>query len=86
MAALGQGGDVGGLSFIFNNVYFMRYIESHSELRRALNVLKMRESAHEKGALSFTVDARGLTFGDRIEGLSGLLGWSALRGADQASF
>jgi len=82
MAALGQGADLGGLSFIFNNVFFLRYVEIQSELRRGLNVLKMRQSEHEKGLLEFTIDTNGLTFGDRIEGLSGLLGWSALRGND----
>jgi len=82
MAALGQGADLGGLSFIFNNVYFLRYIEAESELRRGLNILKMRQSEHAKGLLEFTIDDRGLTFGDQIEGLSGLLGWSALRGTD----
>jgi circadian clock protein KaiC len=79
MAALGHGADLGGLSFIFNNVFFLRYVEIESELRRGLNVLKMRQSEHEKGLLDFTIDASGLTFGDRIEGLSGMLGWSALR-------
>ncbi|HEV2593401.1 MAG TPA: ATPase domain-containing protein, partial [Gaiellaceae bacterium] len=82
MAALGQSANLDALSFIFNNVYFLRYVESNSELHRALNVLKMRESAHEKGALSYTIDENGLTFGGKIEGLSGLLGWSALRGGD----
>jgi circadian clock protein KaiC len=82
MAALGQGADLGGLSFIFNNVFFLRYIEFKSELRRGLNVLKMRQSEHEKGLLSYEIDAHGIRFGDRIEGLSGMLGWSALRGDD----
>jgi circadian clock protein KaiC len=80
MAALGDGADLGGLSFIFNNVFFLRYVEIESELRRGLSVLKMRQSEHEKGLLEYTIDANGLTFGDRIEGLSGMLGWSALRG------
>jgi circadian clock protein KaiC len=83
MAALGQGADLGGLSFIFNNVFFLRYVEIESELRRGLNVLKMRQSEHEKGLFEFTIDANGLTLGDRIEGLSGMLGWSALRGDEQ---
>ena len=82
MAALGSGNDLGGLSFIFNNVYFLRYIEAESELRRGLNILKMRQSEHAKGLLEFTIDADGLTFGDQVEGVSGLLGWSALRGDD----
>jgi circadian clock protein KaiC len=79
MAALGQGADLGGLSFIFNNVFFLRYIEIESELRRGLNVLKMRQSDHEKGLISFGIDADGISFGERIAGLSGMLGWSALR-------
>ena len=82
MAALGQGAGLGGLSFIFNNVYFLRYIEAESELRRGLNILKMRQSEHAKGLIEFAIDADGLTFGDKIEGVSGLLGWSALRGDD----
>jgi circadian clock protein KaiC len=84
MAALGRGAGLGGLSFIFNNVFFLRYIEIQSELRRGLNILKMRQSNHEKGLISFDIDANGITFGERIEGLSGMLGWSALRG-DESS-
>ena len=82
MAALGHGAGLGELSFIFNNVYFLRYLEAESELRRGLNILKMRQSEHAKGLLEFTIDAKGLTFGEAIEGVSGLLGWSALRGDD----
>ena len=80
IAALGGGADLGGLSFIFNNVFFLRYFEVQSELRRGLNILKMRQSDHQKGLISFEIGAEGINFGDRIEGLSGMLGWSALRG------
>jgi circadian clock protein KaiC len=82
MAALGRGADLGGLSFIFNNVFFLRYLEVQSELRRGLNILKMRQSDHEKGLISFEIAADGISFGDRIEGLTGMLGWTALRGED----
>jgi circadian clock protein KaiC len=81
MAALGQG-DLGGLSFLFNNVFFLRYVEAESELRRGLNILKMRQSDHSKGLIRFTIDADGLTFREPIEGVSGLLGWTALRSED----
>jgi len=83
LAALGRGADLGGLSFLFNNVFFLRYVEIQSELRRGLNVLKMRQSDHEKGLLAFEIGSNGLTFGERIEGLTGMLGWSALRGDDE---
>jgi circadian clock protein KaiC len=80
MAALGGGADLGGLSFIFNNVFFLRYIELESQLRRGLNVLKMRESDHAKSLLAFEIQKDGLVFGEPIEGVTGMLGWSALRG------
>ena len=35
---------LGGLSFLFHNVVLLRYVELESEMRRALNVLKMRDS------------------------------------------
>ena len=84
MAALGQSAGLGGLSFLFNNVFFLRYVEIQSELRRGLNILKMRQSEHETGLIEFTVDAEGIAFGDTLHGLSGLLGWSALRGNEEA--
>jgi circadian clock protein KaiC len=84
IAALGRSADLGGLSFIFNNVFFLRYVEIESELRRGFNVLKMRQSEHEKGLLAFSIDDRGITFGERIEGLSGMLGWTALSGEDES--
>lgn len=70
---------LGGLSFLFHNVVLLRYIEIESELRRAAAVLKMRDSDHEKGLRQFELGADGPVIGDRLEGLTGVLGWSALR-------
>jgi circadian clock protein KaiC len=78
IAALGQSGGLGGVSFLFNNVFFLRYLELRSELGRGLSILKMRQSDHTKGLIRFTIDEGGLTFGERIDDVSGLLGWSAL--------
>jgi circadian clock protein KaiC len=72
----------GGLSFLFQNVLFLRYIEQESEIRRALGIIKMRDSDHEKGLRQFTISPRGFEVGARLEGLTGLLGWSALRGQE----
>jgi circadian clock protein KaiC len=83
LAALGHSA-LGGLSFVFNNVFLLRYVEVESELRRGLSVLKMRQSDHAKGLLGFGIDTSGISFGDTIGGVSGLLGWSALRGEDEA--
>ena len=69
---------VAGLSFLFNNVLLLRYLEMESETRRALSVLKMRDSNHEKGVYQFEVDEQGFQVMDKLEGLTGVLGWSAL--------
>ncbi len=71
-----------GLMFLFDNVIDMRYIEQVSELGRALNVVKMRNSRHEMTLNSFAITDRGVTVGDLIEGVTGRLGWSALRTQD----
>jgi circadian clock protein KaiC len=70
---------IGGLSFLFHNVIMLRYLEIGSELRRALNIIKMRTSNHDKGVFEYVIDKDGLTIKDRLEGVTGVLGWSALR-------
>jgi circadian clock protein KaiC len=70
---------IGGLSFLFHNVILLRYLEIGSELRRALNIIKMRTSNHDKGVFEYVIDAQGLTIKDRLEEVTGVLGWSALR-------
>jgi len=70
---------IGGLSFLFHNVIMLRYLEIGSELRRALNIIKMRTSNHDKGVFEYVIDKHGLTVKDRLEGVTGVLGWSALR-------
>ena len=70
---------IGGLSFLFHNVILLRYLEIGSELRRALNIIKMRTSNHDKGVFEYVIDGQGLTIKDRLEGVTGVLGWSALR-------
>jgi circadian clock protein KaiC len=78
IAALGESGGLAGLSFLFNNVLFLRYVELESELARGVSILKMRKSDHDKGLIRFTIDRDGIAFGDKIEQVSGMLGWSAL--------
>ena len=70
---------IGGLSFLFHNVILLRYLEIGSELRRAVNIIKMRTSNHDKGVFEYVIDENGFTVKDRLEGVTGVLGWSALR-------
>ncbi|HVD46260.1 MAG TPA: ATPase domain-containing protein [Candidatus Limnocylindria bacterium] len=71
---------IGGLSFLYHNVVLLRYIEQDSEVGRAVAIVKMRDSNHEKGLWAFTITERGFEVLGKVEGVSGLLGWSALRG------
>jgi len=69
---------VGGLSFLYHNVILLRYIEVNSEIGRAVAMLKMRNSAHEKGLWRFVISNLGFEVKEKLEGVSGLLGWSVL--------
>ena len=68
-----------GLLFLFNNVIDLRYIEDGSQIGRAVHVAKMRSSWHEMTLNSVSITDRGLVVGNELEGVTGRLGWSALR-------
>ncbi len=70
---------LGGLSFLFHNIVLLRYIEIESETRRSLSIFKMRGSDHAKGVWQCEVGMNGLSVSERLIGVSGALGWSALR-------
>ena len=67
------------LMFLFDNVIDLRYIEEDSGVGRALNVVKMRNSQHETTLTSFIIADGGITIGEPLAGVTGRLGWSALR-------
>ena len=71
-----------GLMFLFNNVVDLRYIEQESQIGRALSVLKMRNSRHQTALVSFHISDHGITIGEKLEGVTGRLGWTALRTQD----
>jgi len=70
---------VGGLSFLYHNVVLLRYIENHSEVGRAVAIYKMRDSDHDKGLWAFAITDNGFEIQNKVEEVTGLLGWSALR-------
>jgi circadian clock protein KaiC len=70
---------VGGVMFLFHNLILLRYIEMNSATGRAISIVKMRNSDHSKDVHRLTIDAHGLTVGNALEGLTGVLGWTALR-------
>ena len=70
---------VGGVVFLFHNVILLRYIEMDSAAGRAVSIVKMRNSGHDKHVHQFEVGPDGIAVGDRLEDVSGVLGWSALQ-------
>ncbi len=72
----------GGVTFLFHNVILLRYIELNSAAGRAVNIVKMRNSNHHKDLYQFEIGEHGPTIGDKLEGVTGALGWSALRAAN----
>ncbi len=73
---------VGGVTFLFHNVILLRYIELNSTTGRSLNIVKMRNSNHRKDVHQFEIGEDGLVIGNKLEGVTGVLGWSALRAAN----
>jgi len=68
--------------FLFDNVLELRYIEQESEVGRAMSVVKMRNSRHAMSLNQYTIGDHGVTIGAKLEGVTGVLGWSALRAPD----
>jgi circadian clock protein KaiC len=68
-----------GLLFLFDNVIDLRYIEEGSRVGRALYVAKMRGSQHKMTLNSVIITDHGIVVEGELEGVTGRLGWSALR-------
>jgi circadian clock protein KaiC len=62
-----------GLSFIADNIILLRYTEIDSEIRRALVVVKMRDSDHTKSLVEFEITNKGAAVKGKFAGVSGVL-------------
>jgi circadian clock protein KaiC len=67
-----------GLMFLFQNVIQLRYLEHHFKVGRALNIVKMRNSKHDTALYMCTIAHNGLSIGEPLEGVTGILGWTTL--------
>ncbi len=63
----------GKLSFGVDCILMLRYLEIESRIRRAIFVLKMRSSDHDKTIHDFAINAGGISVGKPLEGHLGLL-------------
>jgi circadian clock protein KaiC len=62
-----------GISYLADNIVFLRYVELDGELRRVVGVLKKRLSDFEKALREFSITADGIRVGEPRPGLSGIL-------------
>ena len=60
------------VSTLTDAIFLLRYVEREEELGRALTVIKMRGSQHDKRVRAFTIDDAGLHLGDAVSAASGL--------------
>jgi len=62
-----------GVSYLADNIVFLRYIEVEGVLRKAIGVLKKRTSDFERSLREFEITKHGITVGDSLDGLRGVL-------------
>lgn len=67
------------LPFIVDTVILLRYVEVDSSMRRAIAVMKMRGSFHEKQIRSFEIKQGGLSVGPPFTGHAGILSGTSHR-------
>ncbi len=65
-----------GLSYLADNIVFMRYVEFDGQLRKAIGVLKKRMSDYERHLRPFEVTRYGLKVGEPLKNLRRILSGS----------
>jgi len=62
-----------GISYLADNILFLRHIEVGGELRKTVGVLKKRVSSFERTLREFEITPDGFSVGEPLTGLSGVL-------------
>ncbi len=82
-ALLGEGEGVDdAFAFLVDSYVLLRYVEIESTVRKAILVLKMRGSNHDKGIRQFEVTSRGVEVRAPFEGREGIMSGSPRRMVD----
>jgi circadian clock protein KaiC len=70
------------IAFVVDTYMLLRYVEIESTIRKALLVLKMRGSDHEKDIRQFEIADQGVEVQSKFEGHEGIMSGSPRRMAD----
>ncbi|MFK7985449.1 MAG: circadian clock protein KaiC [Sandaracinaceae bacterium] len=61
------------ISSITDSIILLRYVELQGQMRRALTVLKMRGSQHDRDVREYKITNDGMKLGEAFRGVSGIL-------------
>lgn len=67
-----------GISYLVDNVIFLRYVETSGELHRTIGILKKRSSDFYKTICEFEITGRGIRVGKTFTMMGGILGGMGL--------
>ncbi|WP_049983435.1 ATPase domain-containing protein [Halorubrum sp. BV1] len=62
-----------GISYLADNIVFLRHLELRGEMRKVIGVLKMRTSDFERTLREFAITEHGITVGEPLTQLRGIL-------------
>ncbi len=61
------------ISTLTDSIILLRYVEVSGAMRRSINILKMRGSAHDTSLREYSIDGKGMHIGDPFRGVTGIL-------------
>ncbi len=62
-----------GTSHIVDGIIMMRYVEIGSEMKKAMNILKLRGTTHEQEIRQYETTSKGVVIEHKFEGMEGVL-------------
>lgn len=75
-----------GLSFLVDSIVLLKFIEIESSIRRAMVILKMRGSDHDKKLREYEITSAGIRLQAALSGYQGLMSGSPTRVAPEEKF
>ncbi|MCD1295912.1 ATPase [Methanocella sp. CWC-04] len=73
-----------GVEFIVDCIIMLQYVEMESEIKRSINILKMRGTDHDKAIRKYEITKRGFEVLSRFEGYEGIMSGTARKTGAQA--
>ena len=62
-----------GASQVVDGIIMMRYVEIGSEMKKAMNILKLRGAKHKQEIMEYDISDKGIVVEAKFEGMEGLL-------------